>query len=351
MSQQFIFEASACAVERTPDSDYRIRWRGFPSSQQIAIYMFDDPAHFYDGSIAALGNLSAPVVHTRSHDIIVPNPDPGVRHYFHLQAEQGAQLNLAERRLQLQGTQNFRDLGGYPTLDGRRLKWGKLYRSGRLSSLTEQDIRYFNRLGVSLVCDFRQELERELEPTQLGDERTPVFNGLPVNLGSSGSFMNSLYRGVIEVYDSSEFMKEMNRDFVINQIPQYAQMFRFLLAGDHPILIHCASGKDRTGFGAALILYVLGVGEDSIIQDYLLTNDYIPVEEEVERYATTFTDPSGAVVSEAVLRPLIEVRPEYLHACFEEIETRWESKQHFFDAALGLDENKLEQLKDHYLES
>jgi protein-tyrosine phosphatase len=351
MNKPFHFEASACSVERLGDQNYRLRWHGSLAGETIAIYMFDNPAHLYDGSAQARSNLSAPIVSTTNHEVIIPNPDAGVRHYFCLQPLRGkAMITLAERKLNLQGTPNFRDLGGYVTIDGRHIKWGKLYRSGKLSTLTPEDIRYFNRLGVALVCDFRQDLERELEPTQLGDQSTPLFTGAPVALGSSGNFMENLYNGIIEVYDSADFMKDINRDFVINQIPQYAQMFRFLLTGDHPILIHCASGKDRTGFGAALILDVLGVGEETIIHDYLLTNDYLSVEEEVKRLSGTFTDNSGSVVPESVLRPLIEVRPEYLHACFEEIEKIYQSRENFYASALGLDHDKLELLRDHYVE-
>ena len=350
MNRPCCFDPDACSVERTHDHNYRVRWSAHPSAQKIAIFMFDDPAHLYDGSVQTRSHLSAPVLNTSSHDVLVPNPDRGVRHYFCLQSDHGGSITLAERRLSLQGTPNFRDLGGYQTNDGRRIKWGKLFRSGRLSALTEEDIRYFKRLGVSMVCDFRQELERALEPTQLGSDHTPVFTGLPISLGSSGSFMANVYNGIIEVYDSAAFMRDVNRDFVINQMPMYAELFRFLLKGDHPILIHCASGKDRTGFGAALILDVLGVGEQTIIADYLLTNDYLPVEREVARMTGMFIDTGGAPVPASVLRPLIEVRPEYLHACFEEIQARYGSRQHFYEAALGLDSARLEILREHYLE-
>ena len=98
-----------------------------------------------------------------------------------------------------------------------------------------------------------------------------------------------------------------------------AEMFRLLLLEDQQVLIHCASGKDRTVVGAALILDVLGVAEEEIIEDYLLTNKYLPLEEEIVRVSSEFSDRTGSSVSEEVLRPLLEVRPEYLAACFEEI--------------------------------
>ena len=270
-------------------------------------------------------------------------------HYFYLESEQGEAVIIAERQLSLEGTPNFRDLGGYETRDGRLMRWGRLYRSSKLSSLTESDIRYVNRLGVTLICDFRQVIEQELEPTWLGNEDSHVRASLPVAPGSSNSFIESLHNGIIAVRDSAGFMEEINRDFVVNQLPQYAEMFQLLLAGDQQLLIHCASGKDRTGFGAALILDVLGVSEEAIIEDYLLTNKYLPVDEEVERLSKEFADHKGSPVSEEVLRPMLEVRPEYIRACFEEIKQRYESKEHFFETALNLDHATVELLRSRYL--
>jgi protein-tyrosine phosphatase len=272
-----------------------------------------------------------------------------VRHYFCLESEQGELAIMAERQLPLEGTPNFRDLGGYETFDGRRLKWGQLYRSGRLSQLTDTDLHRLERLGLTLVCDFRHALEQELEPSRLHQESRAKRASLPVTPGSLDSFIDNLHQGVVQVDDSTGLMQAINREFVSGQMPQYAEMFRLLLLEDQPVLIHCASGKDRTGFGAALILDVLGVPEDRIVEDYLLTNKYLAIDEEVERLSREFRDQTGEPVSKELLRPLLEVRPEYIAACFEEIKARYDSKDHFFEAALDLDEQKLEVLRQRYL--
>lgn len=339
-----MFDLSACHVERTAEQDYLLSWRSFHAGQEVAIYMSDNPDHYYAGS-----DLGPPLLRTTDQEVLLRNPDKEVRHYFYIESEGGEAVILAERQLSLEGTPNFRDLGGYETEEGRRLKWGKLYRSSKLSSLTDVDINYVKRLGVTLICDFRQVVEQELEPTWLGDETPNLLTSLPVTPGSSASFLDNLHNGIIAVEDSASFMEELNRDLVVNQMPQYAEMFQLLLTGDQQLLIHCASGKDRTGFGAALILDVLGVSEEAIVDDYLLTNKYLPVEQEVDRLAGEFTDQTGEAISEEILRPMLEVRPEYIKACFEEIRRRYESKEHFFESALSLDDIKIEQLKDRYL--
>ena len=256
---------------------------------------------------------------------------------------------LAERALALEGSPTFRDLGGYETQEGGRLKWGKLFRSSKLSGLTDEDRQRVQRLGLTLVCDFRQAVEQELDPTHLGEEHTHLLASLPVTPGSSTNFIDNLHNGIIAVDDAAGFMQEMNRDFVANQLPQYAEMFQLLLLGDQQVLIHCASGKDRTGFGSALILDVLGVPEESIVEDYLLTNKYLPIEAELQRLAGQFSDQTGEAVSDEVLRTLMEVRPEYIQACFEEIRRRYDSREHFYETALQLDPEKIAHLKDRYL--
>lgn len=339
-----MFDLSACHVERTSEHDYLVRWRLSMSGQEVAVYMSDSPDYYYSG-----GDLGTPILQTSEEQVLIRNPDKEVRHYFYLQSERGEAVILAERQLTLQGTPNFRDLGGYEADDGRRLKWGRLYRSSKLSALTDVDMQYVRRLGLTLICDFRQVVEQQLEPTQLAGENSPILASLPVTPGSSASFLENLHNGIIAVEDSAGFMEEINRDFVINQMPRYAEMFQLLLAGDQQLLIHCASGKDRTGVGAALILDVLGVSEETIVNDYLLTNTYLPIDKEIERLSKEFTDHTGAAISAEVLRPMLEVRPEYIRACFEEIKRRYESKEHFYESALSLDASRVAHLKDRYL--
>ena len=339
-----MFDLAACHVERNAAGDYLLHWDGPADIRQVAVYMDDSPQRFYAG-----GDLGKPLLHTSDRTVRIANPDATVRHYFCLASQQGELAIMAERQLPLEGSPNFRDLGGYETFDGRRLKWGRLYRSGRLSRLTDTDLHRLERLGLTLVCDFRHALEQELEPSRLHGNSRAKRASLPVTPGSLNSFIEGLHQGVIHVEDSTGLMQAINREFVSGQMPQYAEMFRLLLLEDQPVLIHCASGKDRTGFGAALILDVLGVPEERIVEDYLLTNKYLAIDEEVARLSGEFRDRAGQPVSQEALRPLMEVRPEYIAACFEEIRARSESKQHFFEAALDLDEDKLAELRERYL--
>ncbi len=340
-----MFDLTGCSVERNEDQDYLVRWRGPGPGERVAVHMSDSPDTYYGSN-----TREAPLLYSTGSHALVRNPDPDVRHYFYLETARGEGVILAERRLPLQGVPNFRDLGGYEGEQGRRLKWGRLYRSSKLSGLTDPDRRYVRRLGLTLICDFRQVIEQELEPTLLGEEGAPLLHSLPVMPGSQSSFLENLHNGIIAVEDAAGFMERVNRDYVVSQMPRYAEMFQLLLAEDQQVLIHCASGKDRTGFGAALILDVLGVSDEVIVEDYLMTNRFLPLEEEIARLSSAFTDRGGKPVSEEVLRPLLEVRPEYIWACFEEIRRRYESREHFYEAALNLDEARIALLRERYLE-
>src|SRR5215217_6236287 len=107
--------------------------------------------------------------------------DPAVRHYVHLHPGDGGPVVVAgERLVPLEGTLNFRDIGGYPTSDGRRVRWGRIYRSDALGQLTDGDLAYLEHLGVRLICDFRDDAESERAPSRVPDhpdlriERFPI---------------------------------------------------------------------------------------------------------------------------------------------------------------------------------
>jgi len=141
-----MFDLTACHVERLEDHSYLIRWHSARPGEAVAVYMSDNPDQYYKGD-----DPGVPLLSTTDQEARLANPNKSIRHYFYLGSKSGEGVILAERKLSLQGAPNFRDLGGYETQEGRRLKWGKLYRSSKLSNLTEQDIGYVNRLGRTLI--------------------------------------------------------------------------------------------------------------------------------------------------------------------------------------------------------
>ncbi len=268
----------------------------------------------------------------------------GRRHYFHLMGDDFHGV-VAERHIPFQGTPNFRDFGGYRTEDGRRLRWGWLYRSGQLAGLDDTDSRQLGALGIGLVCDFRRDEERAKEPSRFSEDEQPRVEGLPISPGSATGFFTALEEGRASVEQMVAFMEEINRDFALAQIPTYRRMFELLLETDTPVLVHCAAGKDRTGFAAAMILRALGVSRELVLQDYLLTTRYLRPEAEVARLQRKY----GFEGNAEVLIPMLEARASYLSAAFAAIDETFGDDERYLAESLGVTRSAREALREKLL--
>lgn len=238
------------------------------------------------------------------------------------------------------GAPNFRDLGGLRTADGRRIRPGRLFRSDSLADLSAEDLPRFAALGVRTIIDLRDEQERNRKPNRLLDHATVrqhTIGFLPVGghqlLSSLGpqSTADTVHQALADYY----------RRFALEHASNYARMFDVLLDTDAlPALIHCTSGKDRTGFGIALLLSALGVSRDDIYADYLDSNR-APRDIHFMLRADIPADTAAA---------LMRVRHEYLDAAFDTIATHWSGTGRFLTESLGLHEVKQARLRSLLLD-
>lgn len=176
-----------------------------------------------------------------------------------------------QRVLPLEGGRNFRDLGGYRTSDGHSVRWGVLFRSGSMVGLTPHDYAYLGRLGIRVVCDFRDTRERKAEPTAWPAPGAPEMLSDDYSLDYAGL----LPAGPMSTWTGAAARERLAASYprMLQQFnSQYRRMFAELLAGKAPLAFHCSAGKDRTGIAAALLLTALGVPRETVIADYLLTN-------------------------------------------------------------------------------
>jgi len=236
----------------------------------------------------------------------------------------------------LDGQTHFRDLGGLPTLHGRRVKHGVLFRSGELSRLSDSDSQALEELGIRTVFDLRAESEQQQAP-----DRLPAairLRTIPILQGSFDptEILQQLKNGNAAALD--ELMPAIYRALVVDFTPQFRQFFQELASAPDGILFHCTAGKDRTGLAAALLLIALQVPAELIEQDYLASNASLATLN--ERIATRFA-PYGITLSQ--LEPLLTVRAGYLQAAFAEIETRWGSLGRYLDEGLGIDRAALQE--------
>ena len=327
----------AVHVWREPDGDYHIEWQASHPDTDVTV----EP--LAEGGVLVAHYTEAPLQRARLSGLAPDN-----RHFFRLSDQHGTEVVVSERRFGMHGAPNFRDFGGYRTADGRQVKWGYLFRSGQLNHLSEQDLALLGNLNLDLICDFRRLEEQESEPSRL-PERRPRVASLPIIPGSNARFFEEAEaRKTAGRQTMHDFMLEANRDFAEDQTETYARMFREILAlEDARFLVHCAAGKDRTGFAAALVLLALGVPLELVMQDYLLTSRYFLPEQELERLREKYEMEDMEV--DAIL-PILEVHEAYLSKALESIGKQYSTIEAYLEEALGVGPAELAELRSRYLE-
>lgn len=251
-----------------------------------------------------------------------------------------------DRFIPIEGTLNFRDFGGYATNDGGSVIRGKLFRCGSLANIPEHAHDDFAALDIGVICDLRRDDEIEHQPTPTtGPFLVRVH--IPIAPGSSPQLMSSFQDPSQNHLDRISFMQEITREIARDHVVSYRKLFHELMAVENGFLLHCSAGKDRTGFGAAMIQLALGVSVEDVFSDYLLTNS---AEDLFNYMLPRFLERFGSEADEKSLRVIAGVREEYLKAALEEVITQYGSYEGYMDAA-GLDNYARQALRERLVTS
>jgi len=330
---------------QTTPTEYKLSYTLTGDSHHVEIFATSD----------STGNTGLQsVLKTSNTTVTVHAGKPGQRIYFFLKPDHGQQREVSIRRLPLDGTPNFRDLGGYETTDGRFVRWGVLYRSGVLSYLTEQDLTYLSQLDVRVVCDFRTHQENAAAPEKYVADASVDRISLPIgedNNGNTNAGMQSLLAANPTPDQLRGWMTKVYRDFAFKAAPEYAKVFAQLEDDHLPLLYHCSAGKDRTGVFSALVLLTLGVPEETVLNDYSLTTNYLRDAENSEANRKMMAS-SGAAFSH--LSPeqrnaLMAADPQYLRSTLRAIEEKYGSFDAYRREALHVSDANAEKLKSRLL--
>ncbi|MGW1777213.1 tyrosine-protein phosphatase [Streptomyces sp. NPDC002104] len=260
------------------------------------------------------------------------------RQWFDFEPERGEGLRLADRLVKLEGTANFRDAGGYRTTTGQWVKMGEIYRSDALNKLTDNDLAKLQRLRVKTVFDLRMESERTKDADRVPAGANYVVADVFAGSGSFQAMPRTPEEAVTAMVDAEKAMVSGD-----GGKKAYTQVFEGIERDrNRSVLFHCTAGKDRTGWANASLLTALGVPSETVMADYLASNDYRKAANDA---ILSHLPPAQA----AVYKPMLDVRAEYLNAGYDEVTAKYGSFDRYLKNGLGIDSRELKELKDDLL--
>ena len=270
--------------------------------------------------------------------------------------------------VEIDGVTNVRDIGGVPCAGGRVVRKGMVYRAGRLSDMTALGQRQLDDLGVRLVADFRSSAEVARHPDNLDVDVAPKMRWQQFD-ASDGNVDDEI-RAILRSSDTDTTLGRgeegegggggggrrgrmvrhilgMYEHFATTHRAVFATFLTALAEGDVPVLLHCTAGKDRTGWAVALLGKILGVAEETIVKDYLVSNaqwdgtarNFAVL---IRLYTAWHLVPAGPEVNE----PQLKVRRTYLDAGFRKVREEYGSWEQYFAEGLGLSQDTLAQLRE-----
>ena len=247
----------------------------------------------------------------------------------------------AQRHVVLKGAANFRDLGGYETTDGHHVKWGQIYRSADISKLTDSDLTVLKQKNISYDVDLRGHQEARQAPDRLN----PGMDYILLPAGSDGiNWMKTISHLKGRGGDSLMIAYYSNTDSLALRYKPFFDKLLALPAGES-LVFHCSAGKDRTGIGAALLLYALGVPYETIMNDYLASNYY-----RKDVNVKMMGQMTAMHIDPEVAKSMMGAKKEDLDATFNAITKRYGSVDVYLRTQIGLDDEKIALLKKKFLE-
>ena len=218
-----------------------------------------------------------------------------------------------------------------------------IYRSAQIDSIPPCSRRELKNMGVRTIIDLRSENERHNYP-QLHDNEFNIIH-IPIPTGNMEEILQGIQEEKIKSDTIYRLVEQMNRELVINYQKEFKKLFTALLDRTHyPVVIHCTSGKGRTGVVSALLLAALGVNEDVIMEDYRLSNDYFNIPK-ASKYAYKLS-----VNSQEAITTIYSAKEDFLNAAKEQIEAEYGSVQTYLKKGIELSAEEIEQLRSILLE-
>ncbi len=325
-------------VEKEPEGDFLLKWEVSPD-REGRINIYSSPT---DSTLDDFTPLTSADV---TDQVMRVNPTgTGLREFFILRIA-GVQSGVVSNRvIEMDNIKNFRDIGGYFTIDNHQVRWGKMYRSADLSSATMQDQDKIRRLHIKTVIDFRSEKTAHRYPILLHPSIRKV--SLPLAPMDAAKLDELVNKGDFDRSDAIRYVQDAYVDILENHKEQFGELFDLLVNdSNYPILLTGSLGKDGVGLVAYFILHVLGVSPVMLEQDYMLSNQCIdPAKENID--ATNLTEPMQEAVT-----AMLSVNRAYLNYAIDHIIKKYGSVDNYLENELRVTPGKRSLLRKYLLYS
>ena len=264
-------------------------------------------------------------------------------------------MSQQSRIIPLSGVKNFRDMGGYTTADGRMLGWGRLFRSGHLADMTDTGGTEILARDIETVIDFRSDAEKVRHPVHWPNGWIPDYHAVSIG-GNAAAWVKELYDTLAKTkFPAKELHGQFIQAFETIPIANQAglKVFFDTLIDEHKgnaVLFHCTAGKDRTGIAGALLMKALGISEDQIMQDFLLTNEAVDLDATAGTIAEWLSTKAGQTIAPSDVLPLVGVEPAFIEATYRAIRNQFGTVDQYLTQAMGLSVGRRDVLKQLFLQ-
>lgn len=316
--------------------NYILKWETDPPVKGVVkMYVSDTPDGFNKSNPALYAPIDEGVATYITNDNIT-------RKYFELVFNNRYPKIVGARWVATDSIQNLRDMGGYTTRSGKRAtRWGKIFRSGQPASLSERDSIRLDNLGVKTIIDLRTDSEIVAAPIRYNKAKIVHIS---VSTGRMKEIPDRIREGRMRKGDAILYMQDQYLQFVTDNSEAFARALEeFQHPENYPILFNCSFGKDRTGFMAALLLSALDIPEETIMKDYVASNDYIDLSHLAYLARNLDTDAQESITV------LLTANESLMDLTFRKIRKDYGSVDKFLSKKLNLTEKKRTRLKDMLL--